>query len=291
MRGATAYFRASQTLWISRRKYGAPPRNISPSLKTTPMRRDACNTGYQGFQGFSLRPPPALKPGETLESRRTKFHHAGVASCKSVPQMRDVTVSAIMSDGLALSDYNVPDRRGVSAAFSAMLLQTKPCTGRTLSRQSYCSGSFDVMRTTASVLPPAWLCKKNTKPIVSRQTKSTYQMDLGMAGESPACRPYVAKTGMASTTMDLNEGTAKATYHIPGYSGHIPYSTYNHTVRDQAEGRTARPRASNLRLYHQHNLPGYTGHNPSNAKNDKGPRFSGSDPLTSSGAMAAGEVL
>jgi len=140
-------------------------------------------------------------------------------------------------------------------------------------------------------LHPSWLSKVNIGTMVARQMKSSYQMDLGMAGENPVNRPFVAKTGMASTTMDLCEGTAKSTYHIPGYSGHIPCSSRNSTVTNHADGTTARPQRSNLRLYHRHNLPGYTGHNPSTAKNDKGPRFSGSNPLTSSGAMVYGEVL
>lgn len=250
------------------------------------------NTGYQGFQGFSTRPPPVLKPGETLESRRTKFRNAGDGLPNSnASEMRDTTVSAMMSNGLSLSDYLVPDRRGVSAIFTTMAPPGKPCTGITLSRQSYCMDAIDTAKSGAKTPPPEWLSKVSINSVVARQMKSSYQMDLGMAGENPANRPFVAKTGMASTTMDLCEGTAKATYHIPGYSGHIPCSSRNPTVTEHADGAAARPQRSNLRLYHRHNLPGYTGHNPSTAKNDKGPRFSGSNPLTSSGAMVIGEVL
>jgi len=107
-------------------------------------------------------------------------------------------------------------------------------------------------------------------------------MDLGIAGESPSLRPYVVRTGMASTTMDLNEGTTKATYHIPGYGGHIPCSIRNPTMRQHSEGSTARPLLSNSSQY-RHNLPGYTGHKPSSARNDKGPQFSG--------GITVGEVL
>ena len=250
------------------------------------------NTGYQGFQGFSTRPPPVLKPGETLGSRKTKFRNAGDGLPSStVSEMRDTTISATMSNGLCSSDYRVPDRRGVSVIFSATSPQSKPCPGNTLSRQSYCLDAIDTANSNARAPPPEWLSKVSIHSVVARQMKSSYQMDLGMAGESPGSRPFVAKTGMASTTMDLCEGTAKATYHIPGYSGHIPCSSRNPTVMAHADGAAARQQRSNLRLYHRHNLPGYTGHNPSTAKNDKGPRFSGSNPLTSSGAMVIGEVL
>jgi hypothetical protein len=252
----------------------------------------ASNTGYQGFQGFSTRPPPVLKPGETLDSRKTKFRNAGDGLSNSIASdMRDTTISATMSCGLSLSDYCVPDRRGVSAIFATASPPSKPCPGITLSRQSYCLDAINAPKSGAKASPPEWISKVSVNSVVARQMKSSYQMDLGMAGESPSGRPFVAKTGMASTTMDLCEGTAKATYHIPGYSGHIPCSSRNPTVAEHADGAAARPQRSTLRLYHRHNLPGYTGHNPSTAKNDKGPRFSGSNPLTSSGAMVIGEVL
>jgi hypothetical protein len=239
-----------------------------------------------------MRPPPVLKPGETLDSRKTKFCNAGEEISDSIPtEMRDSTISALMSNGLSLGNYRVPDRRGVSAIFSTMAPPSKPCMGVTLSRQSYCVDAIDSAKLGAKASPPEWLSKASLNSVVARQIKSSYQMDLGMAGEAPTDRPFVAKTGMASTTMDLCEGTAKATYHIPGYSGHIPCSLRDPTVKEQADGAAARPMRSNLRLYHRHNLPGYTGHNPSTAKNDKGPRFSGSNPLTSSGAMVIGEVL
>ena len=179
------------------------------------------NTGYQGFQGFSTRPPPVLKPGETFDSRMSKFRNAG-ESLKTTKEteMRDQTVSSMMSKGLTSQDYKVPDRRGVSATFSTYLPPAKPFCGITLNRQSYNTEAIDTNgRIGGKAAPPEWLTKTGTKSVVARQMKSSYQMDLGMAGESPAERPFVAKTGMATTTMDLCEGTAKATYHIPGYSG------------------------------------------------------------------------
>ena len=198
------------------------------------------NTGYQGFQGFSTSPPPVLKPGETLDSRKTKFRNAGEGLSNSIPlEMRDTTISAIMSKGLSLSNYHVPDRRGVSAIFSMMAPPRKPCLGTTLSRQSYCANATDCVKLSTKAPPPEWLSKPSLNSVVARQIKSSYQMDLGMAGETPTDRPFVAKTGMASTTMDLCEGTAKATFHIPGYSGHIPCSLRDPTVKEHAEGATA----------------------------------------------------
>ena len=248
-------------------------------------------TGYQGFRGFILRPPPMLKPGETLESNRSKYLNPGNYPTPSacLLGMRDKTISVMMSQGLTLSDYHVPDPLGISAAFSNKPA-TKPCAGMTMSRHSYGRSSSD-HAACPTFHQPKWSSSVACDLIVEDQTKSSYQMDMGMAGECPSGRPFVAKTGMASTTMDLCDGSAKTTYHVPGYSGHIPCSSRNHTAADHADGEMARTKASNQLFYHQHNLPGYTGFNPSIAKNDKGPRFSGSSPQTSSGAMTSGEIL
>ena len=184
-------------------------------------------TGYQGFRGFSLRPPPMLKPGETLESNRSKYLNPGNYPTPSacLLGMRDKTISVMMSQGLTLSDYHVPDPLGISAAFSNKPA-TKPCAGMTMSRHSYGRSSSD-HAACPTFHQPKWSSSVACDLIVEDQTKSSYQMDMGMAGECPSGRPFVAKTGMASTTMDLCDGSAKTTYHVPGYSGHIPCSSRN----------------------------------------------------------------
>lgn len=140
---------------------------------------------------------------------------------------------------------------------------------------------------------PEWLVSSrqvNTS-LVPRDIRSSYQKDLGKAGELPLERPFVAKTGMASTTQDLFDGTTKDTHHIPGYCGHIPASKRNPDVVAHGDAEHVRERATSLRLYHRHNVPGYTGHQPVNARNDLGERLSGAHPATTSGAAALGLVL
>jgi len=140
---------------------------------------------------------------------------------------------------------------------------------------------------------PEWLVSSrqvNTS-VVKRQMKSSYQKDLGKDGELPSERPFVAKTGMASTTEDLFDGTTKDTHHIPGYCGHIPASKRNPHVVKHGDAEDPRDKATSLRLYHRHNVPGYTGHQPVNARNDLGERLSGAHPATTSGSAALGLVL
>lgn len=45
-------------------------------------------------------------------------------------------------------------------------------------------------------------------------TESSYQTDMGKDGEIPRNRRVWYKTGMSSTTIDLFDGTTKATYQV-----------------------------------------------------------------------------
>ncbi len=84
--------------------------------------------------------------------------------------------------------------------------------------------------------------------------KSSYGMDLG-TGEDPKSRGYISKTGMKSTTDDLNLGTSKAAYHIPGYGGFIPASNSNPGKISQGQGESLREKTNDLRLFHKPNIP------------------------------------
>lgn len=252
------------------------------------------NTGYQGFVSHSQRPPPSLKPGDSAESLAGKYNQLvdGFAESRGslMCEMRNTVTSHQAGLGLKSSDYKVPDRRGISANFETTRYTPKRMSNMTMSRQSYTN--FD-SATVKRAPPPEWWTKSMeiSDAVNTRHLKSSYQYDMGMDGENPMDRPFTAKTSMASTTMDLCTGTTKSTYHIPGYSGHIPCANGNPDAVAQADGAAHRVPVSTLRLYHRHNLPGYAGHNPNNAMNDKGPRYTGTSILTTSGASAHGEVL
>jgi len=117
--------------------------------------------------------------------------------------------------------------------------------------------------------------------------QSSYQADVGKYGEDPMNRQFTKKTGMLGTTKDLNMGTSKDTYHIPGYGGYIPFSKTNPAAVNQGDGEITKRPNCDLRLTHNHNLPGYTGHRPVDSKNDYGPRETGKDCRTSSGDMCS----
>ncbi|CAM9198923.1 unnamed protein product, partial [Hapterophycus canaliculatus] len=64
---------------------------------------------------------------------------------------------------------------------------------------------------------PEWLvANRKVNPTVTHgyPTESSYQTDMGKDGEIPRNRRVWYKTGMSSTTMDLFDGTTKATYQV-----------------------------------------------------------------------------
>lgn len=137
---------------------------------------------------------------------------------------------------------------------------------------------------------PGWMKdkKQQLKIIKPKTGNSSYQVDQGKYGEDPMSRSFMKKTGMQGTTSDLFLGTSKDTYHIPGAAVFIPSAKTNPHAMSQGDGYNTKPRGSDLRLTHNHNLPGYTGHRPVDLKNDYGPRNTGMDCRTSSGAAQNG---
>ena len=136
---------------------------------------------------------------------------------------------------------------------------------------------------------PGWMTAQVIPRSVTRAPvmKSSYGMDMGQYGSDPAQRDFMRKTGMESTTADLNPGTTKDTYQIPGYAGFIPGAKQNPESVTHADGVGTRCRGEDLRLYHNHNVPGYTGHAPVDCANDFGERQGGSS-HTTAGAAALG---
>lgn len=118
---------------------------------------------------------------------------------------------------------------------------------------------------------PTWFKGASAPKILSgKASQSSHQADFGKYGQAPLDRPYVRKTGLASTTLDLMKGTSRSTYHIPGYGGFIPQADNNPNAMVQGDGKKTRSEIEDLRLYHRDNLPGYTGHHPGDCTNYRG---------------------
>lgn len=141
---------------------------------------------------------------------------------------------------------------------------------------------------------PEWLLM-STQPVPKivgpAPLRSCYQIDMGMAGETPQQRPYTHKGGMASTSQDLLSGTSKDTYHLPGYCGHIPASRRSPAAKRHGDAENPRPSRELLSMNTKADVAGYTGHVPRNLRNDRGARLCGLDPMTTSGAAALHHML
>jgi hypothetical protein len=103
---------------------------------------------------------------------------------------------------------------------------------------------------------------------------STYANEFGKHGSNP--RDKILKMqGLHGLTWkkDLDAGTMKGTYHIPGYQGFIPSNTcLAETARVEKGENTRSIDKTNIDQTFHVNLIGYAGHAPRSARNDRGGR-------------------
>eukprot|EP00499_Haloplacidia_sp_CaronLabIsolate_P006053 CAMPEP_0196775998 /NCGR_PEP_ID=MMETSP1104-20130614/4366_1 /TAXON_ID=33652 /ORGANISM="Cafeteria sp., Strain Caron Lab Isolate" /LENGTH=343 /DNA_ID=CAMNT_0042146169 /DNA_START=1 /DNA_END=1032 /DNA_ORIENTATION=+ len=132
---------------------------------------------------------------------------------------------------------------------------------------------------------PVWMKESAPRVIGRGPLASTAQRDIGEYGMRPTERPLVEGSGMKSTTLELDAGTAKHSRHLPNYGGFIPNVRHNPVASAQAEALKPRDslRKVLIRSTYSHNAPGYTGHAPAAAHIDRGPVKP--TELTTTGAM------
>mmetsp|Transcript_75489 Transcript_75489/g.151743 ORF Transcript_75489/g.151743 Transcript_75489/m.151743 type:complete len:267 (+) Transcript_75489:24-824(+) len=251
---------------------------------------------YMGFKPWSDIVPPDLKPGETLDGRDNKFKGVGNgvvyrdAPPREVP--RDLSNQGLTLKNVKPEDYQVPDKKGLSAAW----VSSGADEGRRkkfVGRSTYADAFQDPRGASAfKTNEPEWLVesKKVVPELLTREPPlaSSHQLDFGKhpQQDAPREKAYMYMSGMASTTTDLGEATSKQVFHLPGYGGTIPANlSRNPVAREQGLANFERPRPGNLRQIHRHNMVGYTGYAPRDPKNDHGEMQCGSNPASTAGAM------
>jgi len=106
---------------------------------------------------------------------------------------------------------------------------------------------------------------------------TSYRDAFGAYGVDPRSRIPATKEGMKfeSSTGEHCQGTTKASYHPPGYSGFIPETGRNAKATQHGLCVDPREGTKNFRLatlfQYPHQLPGYGGYRPQTAINDVGP--------------------
>ena len=132
------------------------------------------------------------------------------------------------------------------------------------------------------VLPPGPAPRERANRQISgvalknAELTTTYRLAFGKFGSDPKSM-YPAtpvETNFKAGTSEFFQGTTKASYHPPGYSGFIPETGRN--LHATAQGLCPKPRlgTKNFELQtlfqYPHHLPGYGGYRPQTAINDVG---------------------
>jgi len=121
---------------------------------------------------------------------------------------------------------------------------------------------------------PEWSLNKEPYSVQGGPRSSEFKGQFGDRGTNPLNKlsrtmhmPPVPKSEEI-----LKLGTTQATYHVPGYTGHMPKSLVSGETWDQALGVNTRTTSlkQNITENYQTRIPGYAGHCPRNAVNDRG---------------------
>jgi len=140
-------------------------------------------------------------------------------------------------------------------------------------KTTYMAGIKDPYSLTKATRPE-WTLHKEAYTVEGGPRTSDYKGQFGDRGTNPLDKltrtmhmPPVPKSEEA-----LKLGTTQSTFHVPGYTGHIPKNLAVADTWDQALGVRTRNTyvKQNITENYQTRIPGYSGHRPMNAVNDRG---------------------
>lgn len=132
--------------------------------------------------------------------------------------------------------------------------------------------------------------------------RTTYRDSFGAYGVNPQSKlpGDATQINFTASTAENYQGTTKASYHPPGYSGFIPETGRN--PHASAQSMCEKPRIGTKRFELQtlfqypHHLPGYAGYRPQTSINDCGPvrdeslTTAGRDNILGSNGFQPGEL-
>jgi hypothetical protein len=142
----------------------------------------------------------------------------------------------------------------------------------------------NLLMATKKVLPPGPAPRERANRQISGvalknpQLSTTYRKSFGVFGVDPLSRLPADPTqiNFSASTAENYQGTTKATYHPPGYSGFIPETGRNPHASRQGVCPAERTGTKNFELQtlfqYPMNVPGFAGYRPHTAINDVGPR-------------------
>lgn len=146
-------------------------------------------------------------------------------------------------------------------------------TGTEHWKTTYNSGIKDPYAGTKATRPE-WSLHKAPYTVDGGPRASDYKTQYGERGTNPADKmsTWVKMPPVPKSQETLCLGTTKSTFHIPGYTGHMPKSLIRPETWNQALGVDSRTTSlkQNITENYQVRVPGYAGHRPANAVNDRG---------------------
>jgi len=126
----------------------------------------------------------------------------------------------------------------------------------------------------AQATRPEWSLNKEPHQVENGPIASDYKKQFGERGTNPLDKldRFAHMPPVIKSDDDLKLGTTQSTFHIPGYTGHMPRSIIVPGKLDQALGANTRTTflKQNIAENYQTRIPGYSGHRPANAVNDRG---------------------
>jgi len=119
---------------------------------------------------------------------------------------------------------------------------------------------------------PEWTLHREPHTVSNGPIQSEYKSHFGERGDNPFEKLSQDAIVPPKSQEILKLGTTQSTFHIPGYTGHIPKTLTSPEYWDQSHGvntRTTFLKQNITENYHTR-IPGYSGHHPMNARNDRG---------------------
>jgi len=141
----------------------------------------------------------------------------------------------------------------------------------------------NVNMATKKVLPPGPEAKERANRDMTGvnlripELRTSYRDTFGKFGVDPITKTPkdASQINFLASTAENFQGTTKASYHPPGYSGFIPETGRNPLATQQGSCTDPRESTKNFELQilfqYPHQVPGYGGYRPQTAINDVGP--------------------
>jgi len=121
---------------------------------------------------------------------------------------------------------------------------------------------------------PQWTLHKEAYTVQGGPRASDYKGQFGDRGTNPINKlsRTLQMPPVPKSEEPLKLGTTQSTYHIPGYTGHMPKALAVPDTWDQALGVNTRTTylKQNITENYQTRIPGFAGHRPMNSVNDRG---------------------